>query len=110
MGCLGVHYALDLEAVQKLKSFSDEGDRLDYLLEELEEEYFATHEEWLAQTDKAWDAIHRTLTDGEIGWDNGTYPLNHVILGGELLYTRPDFIMSLKTPVQVGDIAISLKD
>lgn len=61
------------------------------------------------ETDKAWDAIHRTLTDGEIDWDNGVYPLNHVILGGELLHTGDDYIMSLKTPAQVRDIAAALK-
>jgi len=109
MGCLGVHFALDAKTVRKLKSYSSEVERLEYLLEELEEEYFANHEDWLAETDKAWDAIHRTLTDGEIGWDNGIYPLNHVILGGELLYTGDDHIMSLKTPAQVRDITAVLK-
>jgi hypothetical protein len=110
MGCLGVHFALDAKAVQKLKSLPSEEERKEYLREDLEEEYFADRKEWLAETDKAWDAIHRTLTDGEMGWDNGTYPLNHVILGGELLYTGDDYIMSLKTPAQVWDIATELKN
>ncbi len=38
-------------------------------------------------------------------WDHGTFPLNHVILGGELLYHQEDYIMSLKTPAQVKAIA-----
>lgn len=110
MGCLGVHFALDAKSVQKLKSLPSEAERLEYLIEELEEEYFANRKERLAETDKAWDAIHRTLTDGEIGRDNGIYPLNHVILGGELLYTGGDYVMSLKIPAQVRDIAAVLKD
>lgn len=110
MGCLGVHFALDAQTVLKLRSFASEGERLEHLREELEEEYFASRKEWLAETDKTWDAIHRTLTDGEIGWDNGTYPLNHMILSGELLYTSDDYIMSLKTPAQVRDIAAALRD
>jgi hypothetical protein len=109
MGCLGLHLALDATTVQKLKSFPSEEERLDYLQEELEEEYFGSRKEWLAETDKAWDAIHRTLTDGELAWDNGAYPLNHAILGGELLYTSDDYIMSLKTPAEVLDIAAALR-
>ncbi len=109
MGCLGVHFALDAETVQKLRSFSTEAERLEYLQEELEEDFFENNEDSVAQTDKAWDAIHRSLTDGEIGWDNGTYPLNHTILGGELLYTQDDYIMSLKTVAQVKDIATALR-
>jgi hypothetical protein len=41
-------------------------------------------------------------------WDGGEYPLNHVVLAGELLYTEPDYIMSLKSPEQVRDIAAAL--
>jgi hypothetical protein len=109
MGCLGVHFALDEETVRRLKGFGEEQARLQYLQEELEDDYFDSHEEWFAETYKSWDAIHRSLTDGELGWDNGSYPLNHVILGGELLYTQDDYIMSLKTPAQVRDVAEALK-
>src|SRR4029077_776609 len=56
-----------------------------------------------------WDAIHRTLTDGKIGWDNGTFPLSHVILGGEVIYELDDYIMSLKTPGEVKTIADALR-
>jgi len=110
MGCLGVHFALEEATVKKLRSLPTEEARLEYLQEEVEEEYFESRQDWLAQTDKAWDAIHRALTDGQLGWDNGSYPLNHVILGGELLYTSDDYIMSLKTLAQVRDIATALKD
>jgi hypothetical protein len=109
MGCRGVHFALDAGAVRKLKSFRSDAARLDYLLDELEEVYFEEHPDRVAETDKAWDAIHRALTDGELGWENGTYPLNHVILGGEMLYEAEDYIMSLKAPDQVQEIAGALK-
>ena len=52
--------------------------------------------------------MHRTLADGELSWEGGEYPLNHVVLAGELLYTDSDYIMSLKTPQQVRDIAAAL--
>ena len=41
-------------------------------------------------------------------WDGGEYPLNHVVLAGELLYGETDYLMSLKAPQQVRDIAAAL--
>jgi len=104
MSCLGVLFSLDKEAVGKLKSFESDEERLDYLQMEIEEEYFNKYPDKLCELDKAWDAIHRTLTDGKLEWTNGDYPLNHVILGGEILYFQQDYIMTLKTPDQVKDI------
>ncbi len=105
MGCLGVHLALSDAEVQQLRSLPSERELLDYVIDDLEETYFTDHEKYLAESDKAWDAMHRALTDGELTWDGGEYPLNHVVLGGELLYTEPDYIVSLKSPDQVRDIA-----
>ena len=105
MSCLGVHFALAEDEIATLRAMDDGRDRLSHLQEVIEEKYFADHEDFLTQSDKAWDAMHRALTDGELTWDGGTYPLNHVILAGELLYTESDYIMSLKTPSQVKDIA-----
>ena len=110
MSCLGVHFSLNEQAVKKLRSHKSEAARLNYVKETLEKEYFDEHPEWVGETDKAWDAIHRTLTDGDLAWQNGQYPLNHVILGGELLYAKSDYIMSLKSPSQVYDVSQALKD
>ena len=49
-----------------------------------------------------------TLADGELTWEGGDYPLNHTVLAGKLLYTGDDYIMSLKTPAQVKDVAAVL--
>jgi hypothetical protein len=108
MGCLGVHFSLSAEEVQVLRGIQNESERVGYLHESIEEDYFANHRDRLAETDKAWDAMHRALADGQLSWDGGDYPLNHVILGGELLYTDTDFIMVLKTPEQVRDVAAVL--
>src|SRR5262249_275822 len=94
--------------VEELRSLPTEQERLDHLIEELEETYFADREEYLAQSDKSWDAMHRALADGQLTWDGGDYPLNHVVLAGELLYTEPDYIMSLRWPEQVRDGAAAL--
>jgi hypothetical protein len=108
MGCLGVHFALSEAEVETLREIDEEQDRISHVQEVIEEKYFANHKDLLAQSDKAWDAMHRVLADGELTWDGGDYPLNHVILAGELLYTESDYIMSLKNPGQVKDIAAAL--
>jgi hypothetical protein len=109
MGCLGVHFALTEDEVAALKSRPSDAARLDHLQEVIEDTYFGEQREWLAESDKSWDAIHRTLTDGKIAWDNGTFPLSHVILGGDVLYELDDYIMSLKTPWEVKRIADALR-
>jgi hypothetical protein len=105
MAFLGVLFSLDEKTVLKLKSFESDGDRLNYLQEEIEEDLMSNHPDKFAELDKSWDALHRSLTDGKLEWSNGTFPLNHVVLAGELLYHEDDYIMSLKTPEQVLKIA-----
>src|SRR6185437_13524993 len=48
--------------------------------------------------DKAWDGIHRCLTEGKLGSDDGTYPLNAVILGGLPLHQGDDYVVSYNPP------------
>jgi hypothetical protein len=110
MGCLGVHFALTKEEVDALRGLPDDGARLDHLQSVIEEEYFAKQREFTAESDKAWDAMHRALTDGQLTWDGGEEPLNRAVLGGELLYDEDDYIMSLKTPIEVADVAVALRN
>src|SRR2546423_14233286 len=105
MSCLGVHFALTEKEVEYLRSLDDEQDRLEHLQEVIEEHYLNHDKQFAAESDKSWDAMHRALAGGRLSWDGGDYPLNHTILAGELLYTDSDYIMSLKTPEQVRDIA-----
>lgn len=108
MSCLGVHFSLSEEEVRKLKSFDEDSDRLDYLQCEIEERYFAEHEDRVAQSDKAWDAMHRSLSDGELSYTTGPYPLRLAVIGGEPIYGDDDYLMSLKTPAEVKDVAFAL--
>lgn len=107
MSCLGVHFSLDADQVAAIKAL-DENKRVDYVCRTFEEDLWSADRSRGQETDKAWDAIHRSLTDGELGWEDGSYPLNHVILGGELLYHKDDYILSLKSPAQVRAIAAAL--
>jgi Domain of unknown function (DUF1877) len=108
MSCLGVLFSLDEQEVNKLKSFNSDEDRLEYLQEEIEEIYFDKFPDRMAELDKSWDAIHRSLTDGKLEYKNGSFPLNHVIMGGEIIYFEEDYIMSVKTPEQVKQIAAEI--
>lgn len=108
MSSLGVHFSLSADEVQALREIEDEAERVDYLHAEIEETYFEVHRNRMAETDKAWDAIHRALTDGFLAYDSEEYPLSHVILGGEHLYSGDDFLMVLKTPEQVRDVEAAL--
>jgi hypothetical protein len=77
------------------------------ILMEVEE---AWDPEFLAESDKSWDWMHRCFADGELDEKGGEYPLNHCVLGGIQL-TDPDetdCIASLKTAGQVRDIAQAL--
>jgi hypothetical protein len=104
MACLGVLFSLDHETVKKLLAFQSDEERLNFVQEEIEEKIMTNEPERFAEFDKSWDALHRSLTDGRFDWSNGTFPLNHVILGGQQIYNEDDYIMSLKTPEQVEKI------
>jgi hypothetical protein len=75
------------------------------LVEEIEEEWAENH---TVETDKAWDAIHRCLTDGTLAYDNGSHPLNKVVLGGKQLYHGDDYIVSYIKSDEVKDVAEAL--
>jgi hypothetical protein len=107
MTSLGLHFSLDAVQLAVLKAVDEEG-RVDFVQDIFEEELWNSDRARGQETDKAWDAIHRSLTDGGLEWNNGSYPLNHVILGGEPLYSGDDYVISLKSPEQVQDIAAAL--
>jgi hypothetical protein len=75
------------------------------LIEEIEE---AWDREFLVQSDKAWDAIHRCLTDGSLLYVSGRYPLNHCICGGRQLHQGEGYTVSFVSTDQVKDIAAAL--
>jgi len=108
MGCLGLHFSLDSDQVAALTAVPED-QRVEFVQERFEEELWSADRSRAQETDKAWDAIHRSLTDGALAWRNGSYPLNHTILAGKLLYRGSDYILSLKSPQQVRDIAGALR-
>jgi hypothetical protein len=75
------------------------------LIEQIEE---AWDEPFVVESDKAWDAIHRCLTDGSLLYESGQYPLNHCICGGRQLHRGNDYTASFVTARQVKDVAAAL--
>ena len=64
--------------------------------------------EWLVETDKAWDAIHRCLTDGTLRV--GRSPLHNCILGSESLHEGDGYIVNFLEPDEVKEVAEAIKD
>ncbi|MFI5909755.1 DUF1877 family protein [Dactylosporangium sp. NPDC051541] len=83
---LGVHFAITPDQERSLLAADDEGDTdtVGELLEDIEESW--PGDALKVDTDKAWDAIHRCLTDGTLDPDGGEYPLSLAVLGGRHLH------------------------
>jgi hypothetical protein len=105
---LGVHFALADADVDLLRGAEDDDERMEILEEDIEERYLETAE-YAAESDKAWDAMHRALADGRLTFEGGAFPLSHAVLGGEQLVSGDvDYTMSLKSPAEVADVAAAL--
>lgn len=103
MTARGVHFAIDDDTAAQLLAARDD-DAVMEVIEQIEEEGDFD----ACATDKAWDAIHRSLTDGELTYVGGNYPLRAAILGGRQLYREDDYLVSYLTPAQAADVAAAL--
>ena len=110
MACRGVHFALSDEDVATLLSKESDEDRLIAISDDIEDRYFEEPANYMAETDKSWDAMHRAFSGGYLRPNQGAYPLDHVVLGGRSLYGGDDYIIILKTPSQVKDVAAALAE
>ena len=124
MGCLGLHIALTNEQRVKLLEQDNDDDRIDYVVGDIEGAWDEKH---LVQTDKAWDAIHRCLSDFPpntpefypqpgvdrayaLPEDYGTYPLKVCVLGGKkLMDDESRHFLRLIEPNEVIDAAAALE-
>lgn len=105
MGCLGVYFALTETESQKL--LQAEGDAAVLgVIEEIEKRW---DKNWLQETDKAWDAIHRCLSDGTLRCKGKTI-MEKAVLGGKQLYEGSDYIISYLTPNEVREVTGAIKD
>jgi hypothetical protein len=90
MATPGVHFALTAEEEARLVDTPDASEEhFIAVLNEIEERWAR---EWLVETDQAWDAIHRCLTDGTLNY--GYEPLDKCILGSGTIYEGDDYIVN----------------
>ncbi|MEO0604209.1 MAG: DUF1877 family protein [Myxococcota bacterium] len=100
----GVLFALDDDPAARLAAADGDAAVRDCIAD-IEEQWDTA---WLFQTDKAWDAIHRSLTDGRLLYENGTFPLNHCILGGIQLHAEDHWVVAVTPEEHTADVANAL--
>ena len=100
----GVHFALTADQASALLAAKSDR-KLVPLIEQIEETW---EESFLVETDKAWSAIHRCLTDGSLLYVSGEYPLNHCICGGRQLHRGQGYTVSFVSDQQTKDVAAAL--
>lgn len=100
----GVLFAIDDETLARLGDARSDAE-VRAIVSELEERWDPGA---ACELDKAWDAIHRALTDGRLAFDNGRPPLSLAILGGRRLHDGDDLIVTVKAPDEVARIARAL--
>ena len=106
----GAHFALTDEQRVKLLNLKSDEERIDYVTEDIEEDW---DKEYAQETDKAWDAIHRCLTEQppntpELDADCGEYPLKVCIFGGRPLIPNEAGTIRLIEANEVSDLAQAL--
>jgi hypothetical protein len=101
----GVHFAVNKARAKALLS-AKSNRKLMAFIDAIEE---AWEKPFVAESDKAWDAIHRCLTDGSLLYVSGKYPLNHCICGGRQLYRGAGCTVSFVSSAEVRDVATALK-
>ncbi len=93
--------AATLDDVKKALGAALPGDR--FVLEPPEPPLDGAAYPWACGVDKAWDAIHRCLTDGTL--DPGEGPLAKFVLGGKSLYDGMEHILCLVSPEEAREAA-----
>jgi hypothetical protein len=105
MSCRGVYFALTEDDVKKLIAADGDEAVVEVIQEDIEKRW---DKDWLQETDKAWDAMHRCLTDGTLKC-KGKSILEKCVLGGKQLHKGCDYIVSFLTPNEVKEVSEALK-
>jgi len=101
---LGVHFALTDEETQRLLALESDLAVMSFV-EEIEG---GADRGRSFSSDKAWDALHRSLSNGTLFFDEGEYPLNRAFLGGKHLYAAEDYVVAYVDPKEVKDVDAAL--
>jgi len=105
MAGLGVHLAIGEEVVSRLLAAEDDADVVAMIVRLIEGDL---DPRYVYSTDRAWDPLHRCLTNGTLALDAGSFPLSHVVLGGVQLCEDDGYLVSLVRADQVPAVADAL--
>jgi Domain of unknown function (DUF1877) len=106
MACRGVFFAVTSAQKDHLMVLESDDKRLRYIQEEIEG---AWDEQHLMETDKAWDAMHRCLTDGTLAVSRSSQPLGKLILGGTQLYSdSQSYVINLVESSELPQVSTAL--
>ena len=104
MAARGVHFALTAEEASRLMDTPDSDDeKIQAFVGEIEERW---DKEWTQETDKAWDAIHRCLTDGKLEW--GDTPFHMCILPHDNICDDEDYIVCFASAEDVKEVWVAI--
>ncbi|GIH21344.1 DUF1877 family protein [Rugosimonospora africana] len=106
MACRGYFLALNESCVARLLAEDGNDERLIEVIKQLDMADAPDE----CDVDKAWDGIHRCLTEGGLGGEDRTYRLNAVVLGGLPLHQSDGYVVSHNTPAEVHDVAAALSE
>jgi Domain of unknown function (DUF1877) len=107
MACRGVLFALTASQDAALVATGDDDEVGDFV-EKLESDW---DWDWLCEVDKAWDAMHRCLSDGtlRLGRQTGN-PLELVVLGGGQHYEGDDYVVAHVRAAEAPEVSAALDE
>ena len=106
MTARGVLFAITAGDLTALDASADAEARVEYIVEEIERRW---EPGFVLELDKAWDALHRCMSDGRLEQGGGEYPLNAAVLGRELLDAGPDYFVGLTRAADVPAVAAAVR-
>jgi len=124
MAARGVHFAITDTQRAGLEGIADDQEKIYFVQDEIEAPWDC---DFLQETDKAWDAIHRCLSDfpPDTPWfypvdpslgsyalpeDHGSYPLKLCVLGGKrLMKSEETYFIRLIEPSEVLELVPALQ-
>ena len=99
MSRLGVFYALQQEALQKLWSLPSP-ERYDYMLEEIEPQLIGT--DFGYEMDRAWEGVQYCLGGGV--WSEENRVPENIVFAGEFLVNTEEEVITLKSQEEIREI------
>jgi hypothetical protein len=104
MACRGTFFALTDAQEAALMATRGDDEVRDFVVQ-VDSEW---DEDWLCEADRAWDAMHRCLSDGTLGSGRRASALDMAVLGGGRRYGGGEYLAYLQAD-DVAEVAKALE-